>query len=39
LKFGDPVDASFGKGDSVWVDVQTDSDNDDAGPGAPLRTA
>lgn len=24
LRFGDPFDASFGEGDSVWVDVLTD---------------
>lgn len=38
LKFGDPFDASFGKGDSVWVDVLTDSHDDDASPGVPPRT-
>lgn len=38
LRFGDPFDASFGEGDSVWVDVLTDRYDDEAGLSAPPRT-
>lgn len=38
LRFGDPFDASFGEGDSVWVDVLTDAYDDEAGVSEPPRT-
>lgn len=38
LRFGDPFDAPFGEGDSVWVDVLTDTYDDDASLGDPPRT-
>lgn len=37
LRFGDPFHA-FGEGDSVWVDVLTDSYEEEAGFGSPPRT-
>lgn len=38
LRFGDPFDPRFGEGDAVWVDVLTDTYDDEAGLDAPLRT-
>lgn len=38
LRFGDPFDASFGEGDSIWVDVLTDSYGEEAGVSVPPRT-
>lgn len=38
LRFGDPFDPRFGEGDSVWVDVLTDTYDDDAICGTPPKT-
>lgn len=38
LRFGDPFDPRFGEGDAVWVDVLTDTYDDEAGLDAPPRT-
>lgn len=38
FRFGDPFYPSFGEGDAVWVEVLTDSYDDETGISAPPRT-